>query len=170
MPPSALKPLSKASYTASILWGTAGELGGTRRWLVASSLCPATLMPHWRHSNSESRKESTGLNPPLFSISPRPTPKRQDKQVQSTVFTKGTKWGAWRGAAIPAVTPHSNLNPEPPLPATPRPHTTWWRAVSTKGGWECPACVRGAARLEDRLVAIQVPGRRAWAPPGPVAA
>lgn len=170
MPPSALKPLSKANYTASIPWGTAGELGGTRRWLVASSLCPATLMPHWRHLNSESRKKSTGLNPPLFSISPRPTPKRQDKQVQSTVFTKGTKWGAWRGAAIPAVTPHSNLNPEPPLPATPRPHTTWWRAVSTKGGWECPACVRGAARLEDRLVAIQVPGRRAWAPPGPVAA
>lgn len=26
------------------------------------------------------------LNPPLFSVNPIPTPKRQDKEVQSTVF------------------------------------------------------------------------------------
>lgn len=27
---------------------------------------------------------------------PQTTPRRLDKRVQSTVFTKGTKWGAWR--------------------------------------------------------------------------
>lgn len=161
-------PLSQATSPAS--HGRAGEAGETRRracFLLSVSPYPD---PHRGHSNSDSRKEPAGLNPPLFSVSPRPTPKRQDKRVQSTVFTKGTKWGSWRGAARPAGTPHSNLNPAPPLPATPYPHTAWWRAVSTKGGWECPTCMRGECEAGGWACCHLSPARQAWAPPGPVAA
>lgn len=66
----------------------------------------------------------TGLVPACCKLRPQ-TPQSQDNMIQSTVFTKGTKWGLWgRGA----------LHPEPRFLATPPSHHQG-RAVSTKGGW-----------------------------------
>lgn len=117
-------------------------MGGSRRWtqsLLSVSPIADPLQGHWNC-------EPIGLIPPQCLLAPRPPPsKRQDKPVQSTVFTKGTKWGASRGAAHPAVTPHSSLNPAPPLLATPALTPPGGELLAPKGGGG-------------------VPERQAWAP------